>query len=1578
MLLFFVSLLCSIIFVATANADVTIEGEPTPYRANIGDTVHISFKKSLAIGENFVRWEIVSGSGVFVNASVDSTGFIPSTNSVVLRAETRLVPIYEISETATKLYFDQNSAKIPNDSYGLRMYFQAGASSNYMFSCTFNQRIMGLNYFGTDSTYTNVQPRTTGDSYGRNFYFTAQPNSKNYLFFYIANSSAFVQTLRDSTIVSVRPIFTLDVSASEGGYAQVDSLGTLASSFNRAPANQSSYIYAFPDPDYNFDHWEVVSGNCTISDKKNSNTTAVIRQGDCKVKAVFSQGSVYAITKTPTEYNFTDNVYAKRVSSGKNGVRFTFTAPSSGSYTIIMSNSRFQSPLEYIRHASADFSTVTDSTRFTGTLSKTLNLTVGQTVYITLANTIQKDNPFYINYGTQSYKLTLTPDLNGKTIPANGYDTAFVDTKYSISAQGNAGYHFSDWEIVSGTPVIDDKNQPNTFVTISGNVELKAHFKQSSIYKLSEKKQKFNFKKNYYNESTRSAIRFSWTSPDSASFALRVAPVDSVYVIIRDYGTDSTFSKIVSTVMANSASNLNFANTPNTTHYFTIQDTSSGIPDKSFNAWISAPFLLNITASKGGSVNPSGTQSTKINEKTILTAWAHGGYNFDSWELVEGNANLSTTTEARSILTTTDSLCTVRAVFKEDAQAKPSLSISQFELANYPEICANVSVTDLHSGHSFQGLTPDDLVLTQDGQVVPTQISTINNVTGISVVIVVDESASMTANNAMDNAKASIKAFINGMTPYDRSAIVGFYGGTGTTIHQTMTSNKTLLLQAVDSLKAYGGTNIIAGACAGLGQIVNETNPTMVIVFSDGGNDSDDNRILDSAVSLAQSKKTIIHTIGVGTTNTMPLEPLAKRTGGIYTYANNASELAGIYEAMRDNSLSQYVVCYESPDTLQNGDTHNVIISMAFNKITTKDSFQWNENSLPPRVSLTDATWNLIKNSQQANSAITISAYITTSLQIKNANVFLRNSSTVNTQFTSYAMRHVRDSLWEYTVPANQAVAPGIDFYIAATDTAGQQGKSPRIQTPAMEPYTIFIGNDIPVIDSFTIACEDSTSELKTFSFRMSDNNGIHSAVLYYSGLNAYIYQTHPFSYTIENDTWTTKVPMNITEYTGFRYYLRVTDALGASVRYPETGFLTTDACEVKEVIPEPEDSSIVDSIPKDSNMVPSDTNTVPEDSLAPSPRDSIVYSLIADTAEIYDKDLDGRADYVRVHFKEERSDNMSGVDSIFWNSNRGEWRYVPTGKMKQNRSDGKWFEGYINKPYKYGLTKADSAHPPFLAFNTVYSEELENVRLLDRVGAVPSKATKFPGKVGLKEYMDPNSETPPDTLVIWMSEPIRNVGNEKGWENLFRYSESCEDTASLPLNLKGTPIIRDNGQQWTIFLDGYFLKEGACLFTDPEASYEDQAGNPLGRGGVKVEGEDGKIYLSEVRPLQAISGIGETPQWIPPEGAGWELLPDSISAISVKSSMPYTAEVYIFSAIATYVTQFKQKFGYDGEMDQSIRGNSGDLFKQGYLHWNNRSEKGRKVGTGIYIWKIFFKFEDGHKETRIVKTGVYRRGSRK
>jgi len=1577
-LIFFFSLLCSIIFVATANADVIIEGESDSYNVAIGDTLSVTSRKSMQVGENFVKWEVVSGTGTFTDAFEDSTGFIPTSNDVVIRRVTRTLPTFELTESFTKFYMNQSSTIIPFASlYGLRTYFESDGYDRYMLVYRFQESftpvplykdssftdLYGLNAVVSDTFSTRKNCRFSLDN---NQYFAktgycfvnAQPHTKNYFFFF--SPSYPVINMKDSISVRVTRAYTLDVTHSGNGTGYVDSLGTgiqepvAVQSYGRVIDTDTSRIFTVPGNDNVFDHWEIASGQCSIMDSGKDTTYVVGMKSDCSVRAVFRTGTVYSITGTPTQYNFDDHLYAKRVSSGSVGVRFTFTAPSAGTYAIVVSNEASQDSVVYIRYTSTDYRTAAVTERFFGSYSESMNLAAGEEVAIVVANKGSGANPFYINYATQAHKITLGTDGNGKALPAGGYATAYADSRYSISAEANAGYRFSDWQTVSGSPAVDDKNAPYTYVTVSGNAELKANFKASSVYTLTQTKQKFNYQDNYYSETSRSAIRFKWTPPDTGTYVISFEVIDTLGGIFKDYGTDKNFSTPVLENPVSGTTSFIVHGSPGVPLYWTFQDSGNGIPNKSFNAWISSPYVLNVLSGKGGSAYPSGTVYTAPGNKSILTAWPHGGYKFKSWVNTEGDMTIESPKESRTIVVPKDSVCTVKATFTNDESAEPVLSISKLDVANYPEICAQVSVTDKNTGISFYGLVSDDFTLTQDGIPAKPEVTSVENVTGVSVVIVVDESGSMIYNERMEKAKVAIQDFIDNMGPYDRTAIVGFHGFDSTVVHQTMTSDKSLLTAAAGrlapDLNAF--TNLVVGTYVGLEQIVNETNPTAVIVFSDGADDGG-SKTLRQTVELAKAKKTPIHSICLETETRYPLYDLSFNTGGTLTFANDASELAGIYAAIRDNIMSQYMVCYQTPDTVQNGDLHSVAIGTKFNKITTSDTARWNENSLPPTITLTDATKKLMETPQESNNPLTLGVYIRTLVGVSYANVYVRTSGT-NGVFTQYTMRNVRDSLWEFTVPASAVMAPGLDFYVIAADSLGQAGKSPRIQNPATQPYTIFVDNDIPAIEAISVACEDSTSDLKTFRFSIKDSDGIDGATLYYKDSRVVIFQEMKLSYSGKNDTWVAEFSAKERDYDMLLYYLRVTDGKGATVRYPSEGALSTDACRIHSDDP------------------------VPEDSFPPSPRDSIVYSLIADTAEIYDKDLDGRADYVRVHFKEVRSDNMSGVDSIFWNSNRGEWRYVPTGKMKQNRSDGKWFEGYINKPYKYGLTKADSAHPPFLAFNTVYSEELENVRLLDRVGAVPTKATKFPGKVGLKEYMDPNSETPPDTLVIWMSEPIRNVGNERGWEKLFRYSESCDDTVTYPLNLRQAPKIRENGQQWMLVLDDYSVKTGFCFSTDPSATYEDLAGNSMGRGGIKIEGKDGSIYLAEVRPLQAISGIGKTPKWIPPDGDEWEYLPDSLSAISVKATMPYTAEVYIFDRIASYVTHFKQEFGYDGEMEQSIRGNSGDLFRQGYLHWNNRSEKGRKVGTGVYIWKIFFKFEDGHKETRIVKTGIYRRGHKK
>lgn len=1565
MIVFFLLLLCSLVFAVNTNAAVTIEGSTKSYDVAVGDTLPLAAKDFINMGDNFVKWEIVSGTGKFTDETGDSTEFIPSSSNVVLRTVTRTLPAHKVTEAGITLQIHENAIIGRFRRYGILAYISVTEPSNYAIHVDLNA---SHGYYECTSSELNTcdSPTSITCSFDK-CDIPMRAAGDKYIFIWTADVASYIT--QDSITLRLIKASTLSTSVSGSGTATIDSSSKKVTIHRKIYDNNKLTITATPSADNNFDHWEVASGTCSIEDSTMELTSVYGIKTDCQVKAVFTAGKIYEITNTPTKYTFEEHMYAKTVSHGQVGVRFTFTAPSSGTYSIVLSNTLEQDTLSYFRYTSSDYSTEALSRKTYGTGSESISLTAGQTVYIVVKSNGMAAKDFYISYATQTYRLTLNSDGKGTVSPDGGYPTAYAGAKNSINATGLAGYRFSNWQIISGSPVIENSAFPYTYAVINSDAEIKATFKPVSIKTLSLAKQEFNFSKDYFHEKSRSTIRFTWTPTDTFTYCIRIEPLDEIDAYFSDYGNDSLFNQTINLGVVKKSIDFYFQGEPGKPHYWTIMATQDAFPDTRFNVWISIPYSLEVQATKGGSTNPSGKKYYLTGETSRLTAWPHGGYKFDSWEIVKGDIDLSSKKDFNTVATPRDSICVVKAKFAEDTSAVPVLDILQLDIGDHPQICAQVSVIDKNTGLSFYGLDPNDLILTQDGTPIQTQVTGIKAVMGISVVIVVDESSSMTTNNRADKAKEAIRSFINGMGPYDRAGIVGFVGNKDSTVvHQAMTSNKTQLLNAVKNISTNGSaTNIISGAYSGLQQIVNESNATAVILFSDGQN-NDGTITLESVISLAKTKKTSIHTIGLETTTKQPLEDLAKGTGGIFTFAKDASELGGIYEAIRGNVASQYMVCYETPDKTLNGETHNVVISMEFNKITAKDSAQWNEAALPPVITLTEDTWELIDKTQSASTPLTISVYITTMLDIASAQLYLRGSSSTNAQFSSKTMTHVSDSLWEFTVPANLVTKPSLEFYVTATDTAGQIGKSPRIPTPGKEPYTIFIDNDIPVVEEISVACEDSTTDIKTFSFRLTDNNGINGATLHYRDSRTTIYQERALTYSSKNDAWTTGISANVTEISSIDYYLRVTDSLGSTVRYLSSGFSTTNACEIKVVIP-PEDSSVTDSILSD---------TIPEDTVDLTWRDSIVYSLIADTAEIYDKDLDGRADFVRVHFKEKRDDNITSIDSIFWNSNHGEWRFVPQGNIQNNRNDGKWVEAYINSPYKYGLTKADTVRKPFLGFTTIHSDKMEYVMLTDKVGVVPSKATKLPGKVGLKEYMNPEAAIPPDTLIIRMSEPIKNVGEEKAWEQLFRYSESCKDTVSQPIILKEAPTVRENGQVWTLILDGYSLKAGSCLFTDPSASYIDLAGNAPGRGGIEIEGKNRTLYLSNVSPLQPISGIGNTPMWIPPEGDSWEPLPDTLSAISVRTMMPYTAEVYIFDAIATYVTHFKQKFGYENEMEAPARGDSNNPFKLGFLHWNQRSDKGRLAGTGIYIWKIFFKFEDGHKETRIIKTGIYRKGNKK
>lgn len=1783
----------------------------------IGDSLYIS--RNVQNGENFVKWNVLSGKGTFVDSTSLATYFIPKTSKVILSMKTKKLPIYSLDDTYSKFSYKKNSSQAGNSSYyGIRTSYTAKDSGTYAIIVKKDESY--INAF-TDTTfgYTSTTPTRTCYKDSCKYVFTTT-KKKNY--FLIKQNT----TANDSIFVKVIKTFTAKTNTIGNGNAYINNSYTQLSGYL---SGDTVTLKAAPDKDNRFKNWKVTSGSCKITDANAEVTTAVIK-GDCEFRASFVEGTVYTITETAKSYTYNKDYYAHSVTNGNLGVRFSFYAPSDGLYTFNFSTNEAYSYFYVYKYSSFNSIYLKNFSFSNSLLSDTLTMAKGDSIFYNVYPYYYSSNDsatvFWVNYSTKTSYLGLSADSNGTASPAY-YSPAQVNAMYPINATGAIGYRLKNWEALTKNVKIDAPTYYKTFaaVTNTDSAKIIAHFEEGTVKTLSTKKQTFNFRDDYFSEYYGSEIRFKWTPTDTNTHIVQFHQVDTLYAYYYDYGT-SSFSSYQT--YASFTGNKSFLVKGDTVpHYYTLKSNFSNIPDYSFTAQIVEPVVLDVQTEDKGTVNPSGKIEIIPNEDTTIYAAPYGGYAFKSWEILKGKATIKDSKSAKTFISI-DSACTIQATYTLDLTTEPKLTINGLDLTNHPGICAEVSVTDSKNGRPIYGLDSSDFILTQDNDPLPIQVTTIQEVTAISTVLVVDESGSMDMMSRINATKNGISNFINGMGPYDRAAIIGFAGKDVVNYHQGMTSNKDSLRAAIDKLSFNGGTNIMQGTYAGIELTIGETNPTAVVVFSDGIDEHDPPSINYQMVNdFAKENNTVIYSIGMELDNPNPLRYMAEGTGGTYKYAVQAGELSEIYEDIRKTVRARYIICYQSPDEELNGDEHEVIISTNFFSKVGKDTAYWKEDFMPPVVKLTPETWDMVGKSQPAGDSLVLGFYIISKTPIATATVNLRKSSTTDKNFQTFNLVHVTDSLgnsdslWQIAVPKEYVAYPGFDFYVVATDTLGFNGKAPKVITPAKEPYTIPIDNDLPQVTLKSATCMDSTSGLKTFKFSISDSNGVLDAQIYYKDSASVLYKE--ISLTREKDLWTANIPAGSDKFNKINYYVRAQDSVGTLVRYEKEGFFTSEVCpvihfvdtlenirdtvkivngdskkesisratekidltvstenftdstdtikvtlsclvsgdvehDIKLIETEPGKFETIKSIPKNEYSAKKDNGSIScagKDTLvavykdpafgdyardtvvigsyvvttyefrkiekvgkkntpsvsnnkldsvattkyadfglritATSPRanevdsievilftqqgDSITVkagetgkntaefdyigkfyfvedssdlktskldailnfeasknrikilpmlktdssstkgrdSLIiyndyipADSAEIYDRDLDGRADSVRIHFNEDLDTTISSIDTVFWEKGYGENRDVKSKSIKINQKDSEWIEAILEKQFKYGITKADTMSLPYLRMTKTKSDFSQKVLIADKIGVVPTNVVKKPGVIEINDYLSPNMQVPPDTLLVTLSEKIKLTGKDNAWKDLFRYSKSCDDPETYTVKLAEKPTVDSTGLVWQLILDDYTIIVGNCLRTNPKADYEDEFENAPSRGGVEITGKDGTMYLYEVKPVKPVSGIGKSAEWLPPRKSTWEKLPDTLSAIYVSSVAAYTAQVHIYDAISTFVASFTQSFGEEVETDKDdnkknkkskkndddnkkddndkeevltelndpVRQIPNSRAKMSFLRWNQESDEGRKVGTGVYIWKIKFIFDDGHVETRTLKTGVKRK----
>ncbi len=404
-----------------------------------------------------------------------------------------------------------------------------------------------------------------------------------------------------------------------------------------------------------------------------------------------------------------------------------------------------------------------------------------------------------------------------------------------------------------------------------------------------------------------------------------------------------------------------------------------------------------------------------------------------------------------------------------------TVNMTGLDCSGFPTICTYVDVLDT-SGNPMGDLNADSFCVFQDGSPISgftVEELTLDSLCVTSICLVIDVSGSMNDGNKIGAARNAAHQFVNNMDIYDRVAIVTF--SNCYTVVQTFTSNQTLLHNKINTISASGYTAAFDGVWRGVTLTVPELGSKAVIAISDGmenyshrcGNSSTPNGLQltywpypndpqgytdDSTLicGIANGSGIVVNTISLGTEfDPQYLQALAYGTGGMYYHAPSASDIAFIYDEIKYRLCSRYLICYESPDTEQDGDWHAITICRKDNlgNCTPCDIDSCQEMD-SPAITRTPPTVNLDNTCQRWDASVQICTWVVdrdTPQGDLVVRLFYRNSESVG--YTSVDMSGT-DSLYCYTLPPSVLTCGSteIQYYITASD--GQATVSSPAQAP--------------------------------------------------------------------------------------------------------------------------------------------------------------------------------------------------------------------------------------------------------------------------------------------------------------------------------------------------------------------------------------------------------------------------------------------------------------------------------------------------------------------------------------------------
>ena len=220
-----------------------------------------------------------------------------------------------------------------------------------------------------------------------------------------------------------------------------DGNGTGAATPSTAAAGTTIILTAMPKEGYHFKEWQVISGGVTIKNNKFTMPSANV-----EVKAIFEEDTPPA----PTEHTVT-------VTSGGNGTASASPAKTVAGAEITLSATPDKGYHLKEWQVESPAGLVITNNKFTMPDTN-----------VAIKAIFEEDAP------PAPTEFTITVKTDGNGTASASHAKAVVGTEITLTAKPNKGYHFKEWEVISGGVTI--KN--NKFIMPSANVEVKAIFEE--------------------------------------------------------------------------------------------------------------------------------------------------------------------------------------------------------------------------------------------------------------------------------------------------------------------------------------------------------------------------------------------------------------------------------------------------------------------------------------------------------------------------------------------------------------------------------------------------------------------------------------------------------------------------------------------------------------------------------------------------------------------------------------------------------------------------------------------------------------------------------------------------------------------------------------------------------------------------------------------------------------------------------------------------------------------------------------------------------------------------------------------